>query len=166
MKQKLLLTVLAVLSVFTTNAFADSKAVEGLNELLRGERSAVETYQQAMTKVGKEAGADSLKTALDNHKTAVADISSEIVKLGGKPVEGSGAWGAWASTVTGTAKLFGDSAALKALKEGEEHGVKDYQEILENTAVPERFKAKVRDDYLPQQQQHIAAIDGWLTKLD
>lgn len=45
------------------------------------------------------------------------------------PVHDSGAWGEWAKLVMGTAKLLGDKAALKALKEGEESGLKEYQDL-------------------------------------
>lgn len=154
-----------IAAVHAPNALADTEAVDSLNELLRGERSAVETYNQALEKVGKDAGADTLRKGLSNHKEAVSEISAEIMRLGGKPAETSGAWGTWASTVTGTAKLFGDAAALKALKEGEEHGVKEYNEILEDDDVPAAFKEKIRNEFLPAQRQHITAIDGWLNKL-
>lgn len=154
----------AALLLASPQAFADSAAVDELNELLRGERSAVETYSQALEKVGSDPGADRLRDAQRNHQEAVSEISREISRLGGDPSTTSGAWGAWAKTVTGSAKLLGDSAALKALKEGEEHGIKEYQEVLEEDGVPQEFKAKVRDKFLPQQREHIAALDSMIER--
>lgn len=146
-------------------AAADTRGVSDLNELLRGERSAIETYTQALEKVGSEPGAVHLKENLKNHQEAVAEISSEIERLGGSPTTNSGAWGLWAKTVTGSAKLLGDTVALKALKEGEQHGVKEYQEILEKADVPSDFKSKVRTKFLPQQQSHIATIDSMISQV-
>lgn len=131
-----------------------------LNELLRGEVSAVETYSQALEKLKDEPGAEKLRQALRDHEEAVSDIHEEIVAKGGVPSKDSGAWGVWAKTVTGSAKLLGDKAALKALKEGEEHGVKEYKEILAKDGVSPDFKKKVKEELLPKQQEHIAAIDS------
>lgn len=160
------LSVLTIaLTVSSATAFADSRSVDQLNELLRGERSAIETYTQALSKVAADPGAERLRQALQDHQTAVAEISSEITRLGGKPTETSGAWGVWAKTVTGSAKLLGDSAALKALKEGEQHGIKEYQETLDNDNVPATFKSKVQEKFLPQQQAHVATLDSMLDAL-
>ncbi len=58
----------------------------------------------------------------------------------------------------GTANLLGDAAALKSLKEGEEHGLKEYEEALRNTDLPEDSKELVRE-LLAKQRQHIATLD-------
>src|SRR5438046_1852678 len=99
--------------------------IDTLNKLLRGEIAATETYQQAMGKVGQEPGADALRQLHDEHRTAANTLRQHVHQHGGKPDQGSGSWGAFAKAVAGTAKLFGNSAALKALKEGEEHGIKN-----------------------------------------
>ena len=46
----------------------------------------------------------------------------------------------WSKIVMGTAKLMGDKAALKALKEGEESGLKESQEALHDTTTPREVK--------------------------
>src|SRR5882724_2715281 len=84
-----------------------------LNSLLRGEMSAIETYRQALEKAGTEPGAADLHRFAKDHRDAAAQLWQHVERYGGKPSEGSGAWGAWAKTVEGTAKLFGNAAALK-----------------------------------------------------
>ena len=76
----------------------------------------------------------------------------------------SGAWGEWAKLVMGTAKLLGDKAALKALKEGEESGLKEYQDLrLDTTMVPRL--AGLIDNLVAHQNTHIRALDGLIARL-
>lgn len=138
----------------TTNSTTD---VNALNGLLRGEMSAIETYRQALEKAGTEAGAQDLHRFAKDHRDAADQLWQHVEQHGGKPSEGSGAWGSWAKTVEGTAKLFGNAAALKALKEGEEHGLKDYQSALENKAMAPECLTLIRG-LVAKQSEHIAGL--------
>src|SRR5438093_12948373 len=101
---------------------------ETLSSVHRGEISATETYQQALAKLGDTKGATELRRIHIEHREAANLLRQHVRGHGGKPDKGSGAWGTFAKAVEGTAKLLGDDAALKALKEGEEHGVKEYED--------------------------------------
>jgi len=103
-----------------------------LNGLLRGELAATETYQQAIAKVTKGPGATELRQIHVEHREAANTLRQHIRHLGDKPDQGSGPWGAFAKAVESTAKIFGNAAAIKALKEGEETGVKDYEDALQD----------------------------------
>ena len=138
------------------------EAVRQLNSLLRGEISACETYRMAIDKV-----ADSDQGAMNNvsilreieteHELAAQELRSRIAELGGRPSDSSGAWGAWAQTVEGTMSLFGDTSALKGLKEGEEHGLKDYQEAMSD--VDPRSRELISGRLIPQQQRHLSLLN-------
>jgi uncharacterized protein (TIGR02284 family) len=140
--------------------------VEELNELLRGVISAVETYRQALEKLGDEPGSEVLRRNLMDHEAAARLVSAEVQKFGGTPTTDSGAWGVWAKTVTGTAKVLGDTAALKALKEGEEHGLKEYEEIAKETWADPSFRNTIRETYIPKQRAHIQAIDELMERIE
>ena len=144
---------------------ATTTDVTALNSLLRGEMSALETYRDAREKLGEESGlgAELLPIQLD-HRDAADALWHHIEQHGGKPSEGSGPWGAFAKTVEGTAELLGDKAVLKALKEGEEHGFKDYQDALEDKDLPEDCKALIRG-LLAKQREHIATLDRLMAKV-
>lgn len=101
--------------------------LEQLNSFLRGEISAVETYKQALEKVDHSMAESVLQENVSSHESRVQVLRSEIRRLGGEPADGSGPWGAFAKAVEGGAKLFGESAAVAALEEGEDHGLNDYQ---------------------------------------
>jgi hypothetical protein len=103
-------------------------SVDQLNSFLRGEMSAVETYQMALDKLDRTSSArDELLSNLKSHQDRVLALRDAIVALGGMPAKSSGPWGSFAKAVEGAAKVLGDKAAVAALEEGEDHGLKDYR---------------------------------------
>ncbi|HEV8605357.1 MAG TPA: PA2169 family four-helix-bundle protein [Tepidisphaeraceae bacterium] len=145
----------------TNYEFDDTgEAVRQINSLLRGEISAAETYRMAIEKVSDGNVADDvqvLRQMQEEHGRAAQELRERIRSLGGEPSDSSGAWGAWAQTVQGTMNLFGDAAALKSLKEGEEHGLKDYQEALDDT--DPLTASLIQSELIPNQQKHIDMLD-------
>lgn len=150
----------------TTNADAGDtgEAVRQLNSFLRGEISAAETYRMAIDKVadsevpataGPNAGL--LREIQEEHARAAQTLRDRIQELGGEASDSAGAWGAWASSVQGTANLFGDTTALKSLKEGEEHGLKDYQAGVED--VDPTTQQLIQNQLIPAQQRHINLLN-------
>jgi uncharacterized protein (TIGR02284 family) len=148
-------------SGFTHPELGDTgEAITQLNSLLRGEISAAETYRMAIDKVADSdnaANAGLLREIQEEHGRAAQGIRDRIRELGGEASDSSGAWGAWAKTVQGTMNLFGDAAALKSLKEGEEHGLKDYQEAVED--VDPSSAQLIQNQLIPAQQRHINLLD-------
>jgi uncharacterized protein (TIGR02284 family) len=147
----------------TTNLEMDAtgEAVRQLNSLLRGEISAAETYKMAIDKVAENGStvvsAGLLREIQEEHGRAAQGLRDRIRELGGEASDSSGAWGAWAKTVQGTMNLFGDTSALKSLKEGEEHGLKDYQEAADD--VDATTAQLIANQLIPAQQRHINLLD-------
>jgi len=144
-------------------------AVTQLNSLLRGEISAAETYAMAIEKCSESdktraADVQMLRDIQEEHGRACQSLRSRIRELGGEASNSSGAWGAWAKIVEGTANLFGDRASLKALKEGEEHGLKDYQEALDD--VDSASASFIESELIPAQQRHIMQLDMMMSASD
>jgi hypothetical protein len=138
------------------------EACRQLNSFLRGEISAAETYRMAIDKVGdaRDAAAQNvglLREIQEEHGRAAQALRDRIRELGGEPSDSSGAWGAWAKFTQGTANLFGDASALKALKEGEEHGMKDYNEGLDD--IDMTTAELIQNQLIPAQQRHINLLD-------
>jgi len=147
----------------TTNPTERNDSIKQLDSLLRGEISAAETYRMAIEKLGDSSVPTSslslgqLRQMQEDHGRAAQALRDRIRELGGDPSDSSGAWGVWAQTVQGTANLFGDVSALKALKEGEEHGFKDYEEALGDVDAASR--QVIEGQLLPRQQEHISLLD-------
>ena len=148
----------------SASATADvGESIRQLNSLLRGEISAAETYRMAIDKLADsekgeaQANVGLLRSIQEEHGRAAQAVRDRIKELGGEASDSSGAWGAWAQTVQGTMNLFGDTSALKGLKEGEEHGLKDYQEALDD--VDTTSQQLIQNQLIPAQQRHINLLD-------
>jgi len=145
------------------NSAADS--ISTLNELLRGEMSAVETYAQALEKIEEPFMArEEVRRCQADHQSRVGVLKNAIVNLGGKPSESSGLWGTFAKMVEGGAKVLGSKMAIAALEEGEDHGLALYQKALKTLDLSSR--ALVDRDLFPGQQKTHEAVRGIKRILD
>jgi len=129
----------------------NDQTVDALNGLLQGEISAVETYRQAIEKLGGSITGDQLERCRRSHEERVAKLREQVARLGGEPATGSGSWGAFARLVEGSAKAFGERSAVAALEEGEDHGLKLYRDDLAKLDPASRML--VETDLLPAQQR-------------
>ncbi len=141
-----------------------SPAIAQLNGLLRGEISAAETYRGVLEKLDDAAHADQrepLSRVQAEHARSCLLLRERIVDLGGTPADSSGVWGIWAQTVQSTLTLIGgEVGSLRALREGEEHGQRDYEAAL--NAVDAPSAQLIQDRLLPAQQQHLETLDKLL----
>lgn len=139
-----------------------SDQTDRLRSLLRGEIAATETYQQALENLGNQPGALELRKIHDEHRGAANALRLHVHRQGDEPEHCSGAWGVWAKAVEGTAKMFGTALALKALKEGEEHGIRFYEEALQDETLPPECKMLIRSTLLPRTKAHVPILDHLL----
>ncbi len=130
-----------------------------IDSLVRRELSAVETYQQALAKVGREPAGDELRRIEHEHEEAVDLLLEKLRRCGDPPPKSSGLWGAWSKVFEGTALILGSKAAIRALKEGEEHGLHNYEYALRDEVLDPEVKALIRSKLLPQTRAHIPALD-------
>ena len=132
---------------------AKKSSVDQLNSFLRGELSAVETYRMALDKLDATSpGRAEMQINMASHQERVSLLRDAIFACGGKPADGSGPWGVFAKAVEGTATVFGDKAAIAALEEGEDHGLRDYKGELDDEDLDMQSKALLTSRLLPAQQ--------------
>ncbi len=127
----------------------NAETVKALNELLRGELAAVETYNQALAMLEDSEARRELRECQNSHQDRVLSLRAEILARGGEPADTSGAWGFFANLVEKGAKVMGADTAVSALEAGEDHGVKEYQDLLPTLDMPAR--SIVSADLYPQQ---------------
>jgi len=137
------------------------ECVQTFNSLLRGERSALETYEKAIAKVDDGTQRACLEEICATHRSKVLDLERHVISLGGSPEKGSGTWGVVASAVQTVANVMGDKTAIYSLKEGEEHGLRSYQSSLEHVSdKPECVQ--LINDCISAQQKNVAVLEGIL----
>jgi len=135
--------------------------MDTLNSLLRGEIAAAETYKQALDGLGQSHRSDGhvLRSIMLDHGAAIRFLHDQIAAQGGSPTTGSGLWGVFARTWESAAKAMGDSTALSALREGERHGLSDYERALDTAVLPAKCRVHIEDTLIPRQRQHIEELD-------
>src|SRR5690606_33440169 len=130
--------------------------------LIRGELSAIRSIDSAMDKISDEAEKNELMGFRSDHVRACETLrrfsSSDIRDESQK----SGPWSSFTKAFVGGASLFGDKAAVKALRVGEEHGINEYREALESGDINDNLKDIIRRELLPQQERHLEKIDRYL----
>ncbi len=125
--------------------------VDTLNELLRGELSAVESYDKALPAVeDKPALRSDLQECRASHELRVERIRRAIIDAGGEPAHASGAWGLFAKAVAGGARALGWKTVITTLEEGEDHGLKEYDDALPRLG--ESVRQLVTTQLYPEQQ--------------
>ncbi len=146
----------------SSRASSNPQAVDRLNKLIRGEVSAVETYRQAIAKEGSPS--EALSSIQADHADAADRLRERVRALGGTPSTDSGPWGDLAKALEGTAKVFGNDAAIAALKSGEKHGVSEYEEALADSALDTASKDLIRNTLLPRQGEHERRLESAKTQ--
>jgi uncharacterized protein (TIGR02284 family) len=68
------------------------QSIEQLNRLLRGELSAIETYEQALQRVKDLSTTDTLRRLAEDHRSAADTLRQHVALCGGAPDQSSGAW--------------------------------------------------------------------------
>jgi uncharacterized protein (TIGR02284 family) len=136
--------------------------IDVLNKLLNNELSAMETYQQALEKLRKDAGlgeALQLLPIYEDHKAAVSSLQEQIYHLGGRPLYDSGIWEKWAKMDQEGTYLLDKEVALNALREGEQNGVEDYEQAVQDSDLPLDVRYLIQAKMLLKQHSHIRMLD-------
>ena len=135
---------------------------DSINEVLRGEVSAVEAYQQALDTVKEDPEVNRLQEFLADHQSAVSYWKKQVNDQGVVVEASSGPWGTAVEAFVGTAKLFGNNPALKALRRGEEYGLNEYEKLTRDGHLSPTQTSYVRDVLIPNQLRHINSIDAMM----
>jgi len=133
-----------------TQAVTSEVSIEKLQDCLRSEISAVETYELALHGVTHVGLHRALQEILLSHARRTERLRERIERLGGKAPKGSGVWGAFAKAIQAGADLLGDRAAIAALEEGERHGLDLYTAAAARCDV--RTRTFIDEEMLPEQQ--------------
>lgn len=115
-------------SIMTT---PESKSVATLNRMLQGELSAVATYDLAIKHLKNELVSE-LGQNRECHAGRVQALTKRITELGGIPDKKSGIWVEFTKIVERGASLISSDMVLAALEQGEDYGLKQYREDLED----------------------------------
>jgi len=140
--------------------------VEVLNSLLRGEVAAGNAYDLVTAKFEGRAEAVELQRIRDEHSEAAAVLRERVRQFGGDPAEKTGIWGKLTAAITGTARFLGPATALGTLKQGEEYGIGQYENVLTDPGLDSDDKDLIRYRLLPRCRSHVADLDRMLDAIE
>lgn len=130
-------------------------AITLLNALLRGEVSAIDSYDRAVAALPDPP----LPELLENRACHLrrSQVLAQTIRIhGGIPDTTAGVWGALAKAATQGAAVLGRAAVIAVLTEGEERGLTAYRSELR------RGDAEVRQligvELLPAQKRTLARL--------
>ncbi len=138
----------------------NDSCIKTCNGLLRGELSAIETYERAIEKYPNESVTAELRRIQAEHRQSANALTTNVRTMGGEPETDSGAWGVFANAIQSAANLFGAESAIESLQNGEEHGKGSYEDALEDADVMDGCKTLIRTELLPRQLRHIATLEA------
>lgn len=141
-----------------TNLGQDERLCESLADLLRGELAAIETYEQALEKIDGFPDGTRLREIHAEHVYAANALRGRLGQHTTDIPRSSGAWGTFAKAVEGVAKLFGNATALKALEEGEQHGIKEYERAMEKDWLDPELRSLIVSELLPKCRSHVFTL--------
>jgi hypothetical protein len=135
--------------------------IEPLNHLIRREMAAVDTYNQALDTVINEPIASDLHAILVEHRTAAQALRQYVNRQGGTPASGPGTWRG-AQVIDNSVKPLGPAATFQALMEGEEDGIKEYEEVLQEAGLDQQGRSLIASILIPKTRSHISILDRFL----
>lgn len=126
-------------------------SVTKLQECLRSELSAVETYELALKSVNHVGLHRTLQEILVSHSRRITQLQEKIGGLGGDPSINSGVWGAFAKVFQVGADILGDRLAIAALEEGEDRSLELYSGDL--MGCDPKTRKVIEAELLPEQRR-------------
>jgi rubrerythrin len=133
-----------------------------LDSLIRGELAAVKSYDRVLNRIEDQSEKQALSELRQDHIRAVDTLKRYADFDVNESASDAGAWGAFTASFAGAASLFGDKAALSALKKGEEYGVSDYKKVLDEKGINPELRSVIQSELLPQQERHIQRIESYM----
>jgi len=130
-----------------------------LNCLLRGQLSAVETYDRAMEKLEDQHVLADLHRIREEHARAASLLREKVIQFGGMPVESPGPWSAFTAVTTDAGQGIGPATALCALRQGEEHVINEDEDSLKHEDVNAECKNLIRTELLPNGRNQVAELN-------
>lgn len=131
--------------------------IEFMHKILRGELSAVAAYGSVIEKYPASPYVGQLRV-IQNHHRASVDALRQLLDSNGEIADrDSGVWGTFVQTLIAGSNTLSLEISLKTLIEGEEHGLKQYQELIE-FPLTDRELNLIESSLIPRQFAHIQSL--------
>lgn len=132
-------------------------SVELLNELLKSEAAAMDSYRQTIERVPDDELRSQLEEIHVAHEARANHLRSRVQELGGEPFDGGASWKRVDQVTSAAESYIGERIALLALGEKENIGLQRYQEVLD--AVDDGSRELILTELIPAQEQTLYTVE-------
>jgi len=136
-----------------------------IEDLVKGEISATEVYNKVLDKIDRSPEVKRLMEFKRDHNKAIKFWQKQELVNETVPIKNSKVWGRVAKTFIGASSLLGDRTTYMALKEGEEFGLRQYQEALSSKDISAFQKDQIRNEFIPNQIRHVNTLNAIIKRL-
>ncbi len=143
----------------------NSTMPDRLNTLLRGELSAVETYELALREFEFDADTTaSLRDCLRSHLRRSETLRHIICRQGGVPSDVFGIWGSLAGVLEMPPQARSRSSVIEALHRGETYARRDYEGEADQGALSKPVRVLLGTQLAPEQRRTLASVTRVLVR--
>jgi DNA-binding ferritin-like protein len=143
----------------------DEVPEETLQSLYRGELAAVRAYEDALGAVTEDAHAV-LSRAQRSHERRAELLAERIARNGGSVPETAGPWGTLTHLLEEAAlTLGGERAAIAMLAQGEEHGLRAYEDATSELEADDPTRTFLLHELLPAHMETLEMVNALRARL-
>lgn len=142
--------------LMTNDSLFQNKIVnEAINEIIRGEMGAIESYERILKHVDEDKYTEELNLFLVDHKNSLDYWRNESHRLGCELESYTGIWDKVVGGLVETTSLLGNIPALIAIRESESSGLSMYERLKNSDILKTDHHEAIRKVYIPRQKRHI-----------
>jgi hypothetical protein len=149
------------MNLFITNdaALTNKVANPDIEEIIKGELSAIEAYKKVMTKDLDSKVHSDLEIFLIDHRNSLDYWDVQLRELGIEPDNDAGTWGRFVNVLTKASSAIGETSLLMVIREGEEHGLNLYKKMEHSEYLTNSQRERISNVYIPRQIKHLKYLD-------
>lgn len=137
------------------------KQIDKLNELLTGEKMAIDIYNKTKNIQGDNQVQEMLNKFQKDHEGHAQDLEKRIKELGGKPETGTGISGIMAEGMAIINSIRGPEHLLEQVYEGEDKGVHAYEDRIDE--LDQKSKVLITD-IMNKDHEHLQYFKSRMEK--
>lgn len=131
-----------------------------LDDLIRGEMAAVQSYDVAIDDIKDTWVKRKLTRIRDQHRSAVKVLKNYASTNVKANTLSAGPWGAFSKAVVKGAALKDERQILKALEAGETHRKNKYEEAAKDATLRPDLRLRFRQQFINEQADHIKELNS------
>src|SRR5262249_12532637 len=112
--------------------------------------------------VMNEPCASDLNAILVEHRTAAQVLRRQVNRQGGTPAWSPGTWGGHGLAVDQVSPTGGLAGTFRALMEGEERGVREYEQALQERCLDPQSRSLISSVLIPRTRSHSSLLDRFV----